>query len=287
MTSAQAVQPPERTKRRAHGCLTSIVVTIVVVALLLAWYIHEIDSELSGDKAAAQFERAQDRFGDRAGVLSMYYDEFGNTTMELAPVAVVTEEYEDLSQDAASYFERRNDGEVTLRIDQTELTLDDDDDAARRLGLRLVDQLRSFDGLQEVSISAATHRATVQVYDDLDRSALSLYRDVQEACAVVAPGEDVSVSVIGWGVPRGHVSDELDYNNDAGEDQDRSADLSREIAIYQRYARKYEVVVVYIRPADVTLMIDGNTADARSDARRDSGSSGIKIEIETDPPEAG
>ena len=89
MTSARAVQPPERAKGRARGCLTSIVVGVVVVALLLAWLNHEITSTLNGDKAAAQFERAQDRFGDRWGVLRMYHDEFGNTTMELAPVAVV------------------------------------------------------------------------------------------------------------------------------------------------------------------------------------------------------
>lgn len=285
MTSEQTVQPQERTTRRTHGCLTSVVATVVVVALLLAWLNHEINSVLSGDKAAAQFERAQDRFGDRAGVLRMSHDEFGNTTMELAPVAVVTEEYEDLARDAAAYFERRNDGEVTLRIDQTELTLEDNDDAARRLGLRLVDQLRSLDGLQEVSISASTHHPSVQVYDGLDRSVLSLYRDVQEACAVIAPDEGVTVSVSGWGVPRGHVSDELDYDYDADEDQDRSADLSREIAIYQRYARTYEVIEVYIRPTDVTLTIDGNTADARSDARRDSGSGGIEITI--DPAETG
>jgi hypothetical protein len=275
----------ERAKRRTHGCLTSIVVTVVVVALLLAWINHEITTTLNGDKAAAQFERAQDRFGDRAGVLRMYHDFFGNTTMELAPVAVVTEEYEDLSQDAASYFERRNRGSVTLRIDETELTLDDD--AARRLGLRLVDQLRSLDGLERVTISASSHHPTVRVDGDLNGSVLSVYRDVQEACAVAARGEGVSVSVSSWGVPRGHISDELDYDYAADEDQDRSADLSREIAIYQRYARTYEVVEVLIRPADVRLTINENATEARSDARRDSGSGGIEIEIETDPAEAG
>lgn len=93
----------------------------------------------------------------------------------------------------------------------------------------------------------------------------------------------MSVSVTGWGVPRGRVSDELDY--DADEDQDRSADLSREIAIYQRYASTYDVVDVFIRPADVMLTINEDITDARSDARRDSESSGIEIEI--DPADAG
>ncbi|WP_108490891.1 hypothetical protein [Promicromonospora sp. AC04] len=260
--------------------MTSIAVGVVVVALLLAWLNYEITSTLNGDKAAAEFERAQDRFGDRTGVLDMYHDEFGNTTMKLAPVATVTEEYEDLAQDAASYFEDRDHGTVTLRIDQTELTLRDDDDDARRLGLRLVDQLRSLDGLQEILISASAHNPTVEVDDGLNRSVVSVYRDVQEACAGVARDEDVGVSVSAWGMPRGHISDELGYDYDAEEDQDRSADLSREFAIYQRYARTYEVVEVFIEPADVRLTINENVADARSDARRDHGSSGIEITID-------
>ena len=283
MTSTGAVQPAERAKRRGGGCLISVVVSVVVIALLLAWVNYEINSVLSGDKADAQFERAQERFGDRWGVLRMYHDEFGDTTMELAPVTGVTKKYEGLARDAASYFERRDDGDVTLRIDQTELTLADDDEVARRLGLRLVDQLRSLDGLEQVSISAWADHLAVQVDGNQTRSVLSLYRDVQEACAGAAPGEDVPISVSGWGTPFGHVSDELDYTYNSAEDQDRSADLSREFAIYRHYARTYEVVAISIRPSHVRLTINKDIAEARSDARRDFRFSGIEIEI--DPAE--